>query len=51
MLHDEQVKIVQAAVSAAKAEGPFGETMNDNANGNALARICQTYLDLVREPA
>jgi hypothetical protein len=45
LLHDDQVKIVQAAVSAAKQAGPFEDTQNDNANGNALARICQTYLE------
>lgn len=49
MLHDDQVKTVQAAVAAAKAEGPFGDTQNDNANGNALARICEAYLELVKE--
>jgi len=48
-LHDEQVKIVQAAVTAAKQQGPFGESMNDNANGNALTRICETYLELANE--
>jgi ParB-like chromosome segregation protein Spo0J len=47
-LHDDQVKIVQAAVTAAKQQGPFGESMNDNANGNALARICETYLELAQ---
>jgi hypothetical protein len=49
MLHDEQVKIIQAAVTAAKARGPFVNPINDNANGNALARICETYLELPRE--
>jgi hypothetical protein len=44
MLHDEQVKTVQAALSKAKQRGPFGDTQNDNANGNALARVCETYL-------
>jgi ParB-like chromosome segregation protein Spo0J len=44
MLHDEQVKTVQAAVTAAKLTGPFVDTQNDNANGNALARICEAYL-------
>ena len=44
MLHDEQVKTVQAAISAAKQQGPFEGTMNDNANGNALARICERFL-------
>ena len=51
MLHDEQVKIVQAAVTAAKARGPFENTGNDNANGNALARVCEAYLELSRQPA
>jgi hypothetical protein len=45
LLHDEQVKIVQAAVSAAKQKGPFEDTQNDNANGNALARVCERYLE------
>ena len=49
MLHDEQVKTVQRAVAAAKADGPFADTKNDNANGNALARICETYLELAKE--
>lgn len=44
MLHDEQVKVVQGAVAAAKLRGPFENTQNDNANGNALARICEAYL-------
>lgn len=44
MLHDDQVKIVQAAVAAAKLRGPFEGTQNDNANGNAIARICEAYL-------
>ena len=44
-LHDEQVKIVQAAVTAAKQRGPFEDSLNDNANGNALTRICQKYLE------
>jgi ParB-like chromosome segregation protein Spo0J len=44
-LHDEQVKIVQAAVTAAKERGPFEGSLNDNANGNALTRICEAYLD------
>ena len=51
MLHDEQVKIVQAAITAAKARGPFEGTENDNANGNALARVCEAYLELSRQPA
>jgi ParB-like chromosome segregation protein Spo0J len=45
MLHDEQVKTVQAAVTLAKQRGPFEDGLNDNANGNALARVCQAYLE------
>jgi ParB-like nuclease domain len=45
MLHDEQVKIVQAAVAKAKQQGPFEGSLNDNANGNALARVCAAYLE------
>lgn len=44
MLHDEQAKTVYAAVSKAKQQGPFEGTQNDNANGNAIARICEAYL-------
>jgi ParB-like chromosome segregation protein Spo0J len=46
-LHDTQVAVVQAAVTAAKQRGPFDETVNANSNGNALARICETYLALL----
>ena len=46
-----RIKVVQQAVSESKAEGEFGETMNDNANGNALARICQRYLEYVATKA
>jgi hypothetical protein len=48
-LHDEQVKIVQAAVTAAKQRGEFTDGLNDNANGNALTRICPTYLELAED--
>lgn len=43
-LHDEQVEIVKAAMAAAKDMGPF-DSENENSNGNALARICETFLD------
>ena len=42
-LHDDQVKMVKAAMAHAKACGPFGDTGNDNNNGNALARIAEAY--------
>lgn len=42
-LHDEQAEQVKAAMDAAKAMGPF-DSQNENSNGNALARICETFL-------
>ena len=42
MLHDEQAEIVKRAIEQAKGEGPF-ESMNENSNGNALARIAEAY--------
>lgn len=41
---DEQAEQVKAALAEAKKAGPFVETGNENSNGNALARICATYL-------
>lgn len=40
-----QRESVQSALVAARAAGPFAETGNTNGNGNALARICDAYLD------
>lgn len=42
-LHDEQAEQVKAAVKQAKAMGAF-DTLNENSNGNALARICETFI-------
>jgi ParB-like chromosome segregation protein Spo0J len=44
VLHDDQVDLVKRALAAAKAAGPFGDTGNENSNGNALARIAEAYL-------
>jgi ParB/Sulfiredoxin domain len=41
-LHDSQVAVIQAAITMAKAAGPF-DGPNENSNGNALARICEAY--------
>lgn len=46
-LHDSQYEIVQRALEHAKAQGPFDEDLNQNATGNALTRVCETYLRLV----
>ena len=43
-LHDEQAEQVKAALQAAKALGPFVDSPNENSNGNALARIVETFL-------
>lgn len=42
-VHDTQAEQVNAALSAAKRMGPF-DSPNENSNGNALARICETFL-------
>jgi ParB family transcriptional regulator, chromosome partitioning protein len=43
-LSDEQAEQVKAALDASKALGPFVDTGNENSNGNALARVCETFL-------
>ena len=43
-LHDEQAEQVKAAIAAAKALGPFVDSPNENSNGNALARIAETFI-------
>lgn len=44
VLHDEQAEQVERAISVAKKMGPFGDTQNENSNGNAIARICEIFL-------
>jgi hypothetical protein len=43
-LSDDQAANVKRALAASKSAGPFGPTGNENANGNALARLCEVYL-------
>ena len=44
-LHDEQVAIVDDAVTLARTS-PLSDTgLNENSNGNALALICQQWLE------
>ena len=43
-LHNTQVEQVGAAMDAAKRMGKFIDSPNENGNGNALARICETFL-------
>jgi len=42
-LHDEQVELVKAAMDSAKKMGNY-DSLNQNSNGNALARICEIFL-------
>ena len=43
-LSDEQVLAVKSALGKSKKAGPFGDTGNENSNGNALGRIVEAYL-------
>ena len=43
-LHDTQAEQVSEALRAAKSMGDFTDSPNENSNGNALARICETFL-------
>jgi ParB-like chromosome segregation protein Spo0J len=42
-LHTFQAELVRAAIEESKAMGEFGDTMNKNNNGNALARIVELW--------
>jgi ParB-like chromosome segregation protein Spo0J len=42
MLHDTQADVVKKAIEQAKQDGPF-DGVNENSNGNALARIAEAY--------
>ena len=42
-LHDDQAHEVNSALDKSKAMGAFGDTGNENGNGNALARICEVF--------
>jgi len=43
-LHDSQAEQVVEAMKAAAKIGPYVNSQNENSNGNALARICETFL-------
>lgn len=43
-LHDEQSDIVREALKLSKGMGAFTDSPNENSNGNALARICETFI-------
>ena len=42
-LSDMQYDDVMNALQAAKDQGPFEGTGNENSNGNAIARVCENY--------
>lgn len=43
ILHESQVDQVVSALAKAKSLGPF-DSENENQNGNALSRICESFL-------
>jgi len=43
-LHRDQIEVVKQALTVSKGMGEFVETNNANANGNALARICELWI-------
>ena len=43
-LHDTQVEQVKRALGVSKNLGEFVDSPNENSNGNALARVCETFL-------
>lgn len=45
IVSDEQAEVITDAIARAKAVGPF-DSDNRNGNGNALARIAETYCGL-----
>lgn len=44
-LSDAQADMVKEAIAKAKSMGAFDESVNENSNGNALARICSVFLN------
>lgn len=44
-VHDEQHNVIEEAIAKAKKSGGESSEVNENSNGNALAFICQAYLD------
>jgi len=47
-LHSTQAATVRRALKAAGKLGPYSERLNENSNGNALARACEYFLKNVR---
>lgn len=47
-LHRDQADLLREALVAAKAAGPFVDQANENSNGNALARLAEMALGVLR---
>ena len=43
-LHKDQMQTVRNALEASKALGEYGDTGNENSNGNAISRVCELWL-------
>ena len=48
ILSVEQADTIREAMELAKAAGPFVDTGNENSNGNAMARIAEIALGVIR---
>lgn len=44
-VHDEQHAVIEEAMAKAKADGGDASEVNENSNGNALAFICEAFLN------
>jgi len=44
ILHDDQVEQIKRALEISKSMGEFGDTGNENSNGNAIARVCELFI-------
>jgi ParB-like chromosome segregation protein Spo0J len=44
-IHAEQAVLIRQALAVSKDMGPFKKTKNKNVNGNAIARICESFLN------
>ena len=44
VMSDDQAETVKEALKIAKDNGDFADTINENSNGNALARIAEAYI-------
>lgn len=43
-LHDSQAETIDEAIKLANSLGSYIDSPNENSNGNALARICETFI-------